>query len=406
MNFPFFIAKRYFFARKKTSFISLISMISMLGVGVGTMALVVVLSVFNGLEDFQRGLYKSFDADLKVSPAQGKYFDCPPSLLQKIQKVEGIGSITQIIEENVLLRYRDAQMVVNLKGVDDNFLKQNRLKEMMIDGKPILHENGIANAIVGAGVAVKLNIDIEAFFTPLDVWYPRNTNTKTLDLYAADTFNKLSLIPAGVFSIEQQYDDNYIFAPLSFAQNLLNFQNQRTSLEIKVTNEAKATDIQEAIKRILGQNFIVQNQDEQHASLLRAIKIEKLFVFLTLSFIIGIASFNIFFSLSMLAIEKKEDVKTLYAMGADTIVIQKIFLLEGAIVAFTGAIIGLLLGFTLCWLQQTFGFVSMGIVGALIDAYPVKMQFSDFLFTAIVVVIITLIASYFPAKRAANIEIV
>lgn len=406
MNFPFFIAKRYFFARKKTSFISLISMISMLGVGVGTMALVVVLSVFNGLEDFQRGLYKSFDADLKIGPKKGKYFDCPPALLQKIQKVKGIGSVTQVIEENVLLRYRNAQMVVNLKGVDESFLKQERLKKMMIDGHAVLDDNGVAFSIVGSGIAIKLGIDIDAFFTPLEVWYPRNKQSKTLDFYATDAFSKMNLIPAGVFAIEQQYDDNYIYAPLFFAQNLFELNSQRTALEIKVSDETSIQSIQSELKDVLGENFTIQNQDEQHASLLRAIKIEKLFVFLTLTFIIGIASFNIFFSLSMLAIEKKEDVKTLYAMGADASMIRKIFLSEGAIVAFTGAIFGLLLGFTLCWLQQTYGFISMGIVGALIDAYPVKMQFLDFFLTSIVVVVITLLASYFPAKRAANVEIV
>jgi lipoprotein-releasing system permease protein len=401
MNFPFYIAKRYFFARKKTSFISLISIISMLGVGVGTMALVVVLSVFNGLEDFQRSLFKSFDADLKVSPTKGKRFDCPPSFLQKISKIDGVKSINQVIEENVIVRYRDAQTVVTLKGVDDNFLKQDRLKKALIDGKLQLKENGISNAIVGSGVAVTLGIDVDAFFTPIETWYPRNTNSKTIDFTSSDAFNKMSLIPSGVFAIEQQYDDHYIFVPLTFAQNLFDYNDERTSLEIQVSDSERISEIQELVKSSLGKNFIIQNQDEQHASLLRAIKIEKLFVFLTLTFIIGIASFNIFFSLSMLAIEKKEDVKTLYAIGANRGMIQRIFLSEGAIVAFSGAIVGLVLGFILCWLQQTYGLVSMGIVGALIDAYPVKMQFWDFFFTALVVIIITMIASYFPAKKAA-----
>lgn len=400
MNFPFYIARRYFFARKKTSFISLISIISMLGVGVGTMSLVVVLSVFNGLEDFQRGLFKSFDADLKISPLKGKNFDCPPSLLQKIRKIDGVKNINQVIEENVLVRYRDASMVVNLKGVDDNFLKQDRLKKSLIDGKLILKENGISHAIVGSGVALTMGIDVDAFFTAMEVWYPRNSNAKTLNLTSGDAFNKMSLIPSGVFAIEQQYDDSYIFAPLSFAQNLFDYNDERTSLEIQVSDDEMINSIQSSVKELLGKEFVVQNQDEQHASLLRAIKIEKLFVFLTLTFIIGIASFNIFFSLSMLAIEKKEDVKTLFAIGANSGMIQKIFLAEGAIVAFSGAIVGLVLGFTLCWLQQTYGFVSMGIVGALIDAYPVKMQFWDFFFTALVVIIITMIASYFPAKKA------
>ena len=373
----------------------------MLGVGVGTMALVVVLSVFNGLEDFQRSLYKSFDADLKISPITGKNFDCPPSLLQKLGKIEGVRNINQVIEENVLVRYRDAQMVVNLKGVDDNFLKQERLKKALIDGKLLLKENGISKAIVGSGVAITLGIDVDAFFTPLEVWFPRNTKSKTIDLTSSDAFNKMSLIPSGVFAIEQQYDDNYIFAPLTFAQNLFDYNNERTSLEVQLIDNEEINKVQEKIQQTLGKNFSVQNQDQQHASLLRAIKIEKLFVFLTLTFIIGIASFNIFFSLSMLAIEKKEDVKTLYAIGANTIMIQRIFLSEGAIVAFSGAIVGLVLGYGLCLMQQTYGLISMGIEGALIDAYPVKMQFSDFFFTALVVVIITMVASYFPAKKAA-----
>ena len=400
MNFPLYVARRYFFARKKTSFISLISIISMLGVGVGTMSLVVVLSVFNGLEDFQRSLFKSFDADLKISPLKGKKFNCPPALLTKLGKIEGVKNINQVIEENILVRYRDASMVVNLKGVDDNFLKQDRLKKSLIDGKLLLKENGISHAIVGSGVALSMGIDVDAFFTPLEAWYPRNSNAKTLNLTASDAFNKMSLIPSGVFAIEQQYDDSYIFAPLSFAQNLFDYDDERTSLEIQVFDNERINSIQESIKSTLGKNFIVQNQDEQHASLLRAIKIEKLFVFLTLSFIIGIASFNIFFSLSMLAIEKKADVKTLFAIGANERMIQKIFLAEGAIVAFSGAIVGLILGFILCYLQQIYGLVSMGIVGALIDAYPVKMQFWDFFFTALVVIIITMIASYFPAKKA------
>lgn len=400
MNVPLFIAKRYFFARKKTSFISLISLISMLGVCVGTMALVIVLSVFNGLEAFQKNLFKSFDADLKVSAVQGKNFVCNQAFLQRIQAIKGIGSITQVIQESALIRYKDAQMVVTLKGVDENFLKQQRLKESIIEGDMALKNQGINFAIVGSGIAFTLGIDVDAFFVPLEVWYPHNTHSKTLDLHAANAFNRLNITPVGVFAIEQEYDNNFVFVPLDFAQELLEYGDKRTSLEIQVPVPQQIPAVQEALQQALGKDFLVQNQDEQHASLLRAIKIEKLFVFLTLSFIIGIASFNIFFSLSMLAIEKKADVKTLFAMGAPVRMIKQIFLFEGAIVAFGGAIVGLGIGFLICWLQQTFGFISMGIVGSLVDAYPVEMHFSDFLFTAIVVIIMTLLASYFPAQRA------
>lgn len=405
MNLPIFIAKRYFFSRKKSSFISLISIISMLGVCIGTMALVVVLSVFNGLEDFQRKLFKNIDSDLKVSSSKGKKFECPRILIQQIAQVQGVKNTTEVIQENALLRYNKAQMVVTLKGVDENFLKQERLKSSLVDGELKLGASGINYAIVGSGVAYLLGIDLDAYFIPIEALYPHNNNSKTIDFYATDAFNQANLLPAGVFTIEQEFDNSFVFVPLAFAQELFEYGNKRSALEIQVKDKNELTSIQKRLKTLLGDTFIVQNQDEQHASLLKAIKIEKLFVFLTLSFIIGIASFNIFFSLSMLAIEKKQDVKTLYAMGATPTMIRRIFLSEGALVAFMGASIGLILGFGLCLAQQTYGFVSMGIVGSLVDAYPIKMVVSDFVYTTIVVVIITLLASYFPAKKASKTTI-
>ncbi len=378
----------------------------MLGVCIGTMALVVVLSVFNGLEDFQRKLFKNIDSDLKVSPVKGKNFECPRRLIQQIAQVEGVKNTTEVIQENALLRYNKAQMVVTLKGVDENFLKQERLKSSLVDGELKLGASGVNYAIVGSGVAYLLGIDLDAYFIPIEALYPHNNNSKTIDFYATDAFNQANLLPGGVFTIEQEYDNSFVFVPLAFAQELFEYGNKRSALEIQVKDKNDLYAVQNRLKALLGDKFLVQNQDEQHASLLKAIKIEKLFVFLTLSFIIGIASFNIFFSLSMLAIEKKQDVKTLYAMGATPAMIRRIFLSEGALVAFIGASIGLLLGFGLCLAQQTYGFVSMGIVGSLVDAYPIKMVVSDFIYTAIVVIIITLLASYFPAKKAAKTSVI
>lgn len=378
----------------------------MLGVCIGTMALVVVLSVFNGLEDFQRKLFKNIDSDLKVSPVKGKNFECPRRLIQQIAQVEGVKNTTEVIQENALLRYNKAQMVVTLKGVDENFLKQERLKSSLVDGELKLGASGINYAIVGSGVAYLLGIDLDAYFIPIEALYPHNNNSKTIDFYATDAFNQANLLPGGVFAIEQEYDNSFVFVPLAFAQELFEYGSKRSALEIQVKDKQELANVQKRLKDLLGDKFLVQNQDEQHASLLKAIKIEKLFVFLTLSFIIGIASFNIFFSLSMLAIEKKQDVKTLYAMGATPAMIRRIFLSEGALVAFIGASIGLIFGFGLCLAQQTYGFVSMGIVGSLVDAYPIKMVVSDFVYTAIVVIIITLLASYFPAKKAAKTSVI
>lgn len=402
MNVSLLIARRYFFSKNKKTFISLIANISMLGVGVGAMALVVVLSVFNGLEDLNRQLFKTFDSDLKVSAVQGKNFEWNDSLQAGIQVIEGVELVTQVIQENALLQYRNSRMVVNLKGVDDNFLKRSRLDSAIIEGKLQLHHEGINYAVLGVGVQYTLSVSLQNEFTPLEVWYPRNQ--KNFNLLAEDAFNRLNLMPGGVFTIEQQYDDGYVFVPLKFAQELFEYGSRRTALEIQLKSGASVEKVQSKLKEVLGEKFLVQNQDEQHASLLRAINIEKLFVFLTLSFIIAVASFNIFFSLSMLAIEKKADVKILYAMGAKPSLVRGIFLAEGGLVAFIGASVGLLLGLLLCWLQAEFGLVSMGTVSSLVEAYPVKTQFSDFALTAITVVVITLTASYFPARKAARMQ--
>ena len=399
MNVAFRIAKRYFFSKNKKTFISLIANISMLGVGVGAVALVVVMSVFNGLEDLNRQLFKTFDADLKISAAQGKSFEWTPQLQNKLSKVEGVELLTQVIQENALLRYRNAQVVVNIKGVDDSFLKRSRLDSAMINGTFRLHDGQIPYALLGVGVFYTLSASLDDEFTPLEVWYPRNQ--KNFTLLSEDSFNRMNILPGGIFAIEQQYDEGYAFVPLSFAQELFEYGNRRSAFEIQVKEGANINQVQNRIKDLLGNTLLVQNQDEQHASLLRAIKIEKLFVFLTLSLIIAVASFNIFFSLSMLAIEKHADIKVLYAMGATPALVKRIFVAEGGIVALLGAVVGLTLGFVVCWLQQTYGFFKMGTVSSLVDAYPVKIQGTDFLMTGVVIIIITVLASYFPAAKAA-----
>jgi lipoprotein-releasing system permease protein len=395
------IARRYFFSKNKKTFISLIANISMLGVGVGTMTLVVVLSVFNGLEDLNRELFRTFDADLKITARQGKSFVWSQAQQQALELVPGVAFATRVIQENALLRYQNRQIVVNLKGVDDSFLQRRRLEASLLKGSLRLHDDqGVNYAVMGIGVQYVLSVSLEDEFTPLEVWYPRNA--KNFNLRSENAFNRLNLLPGGVFSIEQQYDDGYAFVPLSFAQALFEYDNRLTALEVQLKSTAATARVQASIRKLLGNRLLVLNQDEQHASLLRAIKIEKLFVFITLTFIIAVASFNIFFSLSMLAIEKKNDVRILFAMGATPALVRQIFLTEGSIVAFTGATVGLVLGWAICWLQSTFGFVKMGTVTSLIDAYPVKMLWPDFFLSALAVVVITLVASYFPARRAAQ----
>lgn len=401
MNLSLFIAQRYFFSRKKKNFINIISNISMIGVGIGTMALVIVLSVFNGLEDLFRSLYGTFNAEIQIKAAEGKFFELTPTLIADIEKVEGIESVAQVIEDNALLTYRNAQHIVKMRGVSDNFLHQNGLDSVIIAGKLVLHENNADYAVMGVGVQNMLSVPLSDNFEALQVWYPNNTK-KTIDLNSPNAYLRKNIRPSAVFAIEQQYDNNYIFVPLTFAQDLIQAGNKRTSLEIKTVAGSSIKRVQAALQELLGNKFLVQNRDQQHANLLRAIQIEKLFVYITFSFILAIASFNIFFSLTMLAIDKKKDVAVLYAMGATSSFIRRLFMTEGVIIACTGAFTGIVLGFIICWLQQTFGIVSMGMQTSVVDAYPVRMRFSDFALTGFTIMLIVFFASFFPARQAAN----
>ncbi|AFK04895.1 protein of unknown function DUF214 [Emticicia oligotrophica DSM 17448] len=399
MNLSFLIAKRYFFSKKKKSFINFISIISMLGIGIGTMALVIVLSVFNGLEDLNRRIFKSFDPDLRILPMVGKSFILDEKQLNLIKSLNGIDYVTEVIQDNALVKYENSQMVVTLKGVDDGFQKHSPLRKSLVEGNFILQKDSVDYAFIGGNVYGALNISLQNIIEPLEIWYPRNR--KSVSLNPDDNINRYTINISGVYSLEQFHDD-YVYVPLSVAQQLTEYGNKRSSLEIQVKQGFEIPEIQKKIKKILGENFLVQNQDEQNASLFRAIKIEKLFIFIALLFIIGIASFNIFFSLTMLVIDKQQDIKTLFAMGADESMVKRIFFSEGAIVSFIGAIVGLILGGLICFLQENFGIIKMGMESSIVDAYPVKMQLSDFILTSISIIIITLIASYLPAQRAAK----
>jgi lipoprotein-releasing system permease protein len=406
MNLPLTIARRYFFSTQKKQFINFISIISLVVVMVGTMALIIALSVFNGLEDVIKGLHHTFNADLQITPVEGKSFEVNPKFLDSIRNTEGVEILSEIIEDNALLRYREGQMVVTLKGVSDNFIKQSRLESALVQGDFKLREGKYRFAILGRGVQLILSIGVNNQFDDLQFWYPKRTDKVNLSNLNPDkSFNRMNIFPAGVFSLEKSYDEKYVFVPLDFMQELLEYGNKRTSLELKVKNKYSIDKVQKVLKDKLGSKFTIKNSDEQQASLLRAIKIEKFFVYLTLSFILAVASFNIFFSLMMLVIDKKKDIGVLMAMGASTRTIRQIFWLEGILIAFTGAFLGLIFGTAIILLQQHYGFVTMGTQSTLISSYPVKLVSSDFLFTGITIILITLLSSYIPAIRASNIHI-
>ena len=401
MDLPYRIAKRYFFSRNKRSFISLIARIAMTGVAVGTMAMVVVLSVFNGMEDLNRKIFKTFDSDIKITPLEGKRFAVSDSLIKAIKTVEGVRIVTQVIEDNALARYGNQQTIIRLKGVDSSFMSRRQLDTALIEGSLRLYgNNGTPYAIIAEGVRNALSISLAEILTPVELLYPKS-GTKTLNLTSSEAFNQIPIRPGGIFFIESRYDD-YIIAPLAIIESLMQYQGQRSALEIQTIPGYSEKDVSEVLAGKLGKNYVVKDRDSLNADLLRAIRVEKLFVAVTLSLIILVAAINIFFSLSMLAIEKKKDVTMLYALGATPSLIRKIFLAEGAIVAFSGATVGLIIGIGLCWMQMQYGFISMGMTTSLVDAYPVKLIWGDIFFTGAIIVIITLAVSYIPARRAAE----
>ncbi len=381
----------------------MMSIISMIGVAIGTMALVVVLSVINGLEENIRSLYGSFDPEIKIEASNGKSFIMTDSLTQQLNGIEGIDALTEVVEDNALVEYKEAQMIIKIKGVSDNFLRQNQIEHTIIEGDSKLKEGNVNYAILGRSIQLQLSIPMDDEFNAIKIYYPKDVKIGVLD--PSKLFKKKSIMPGGVFAIEQQYTESYIFVPLNFALDLFDFGQKRTSLEVKTDEGFKVTEVKDRIASILGKDFKVLNGDEQHASLLRAIKTEKLIVFFVFSFILALASFNIFFALTMLGIEKKKDVAVLYSMGATPKLVKRIFLAEGTIIAFSGAIVGLVLGFVVCLLQQHVGLVSMGMQSSVIDAYPIKMEVTDFIFTAISIIIITFLASYRPAVMSTKVEI-
>ncbi len=371
-------------------------------VAVGTMALIIVLSVFNGLEDLLKSLYNTFDPEIKIEASTGKSFEVSSGFIDSLKSVEGVEEVSEVIEDNAYVRYNRNEMVAVIKGVSDSFLQKEAVKNAIVQGELKFYDHldniNIDYAIVGRGIQYILNIAPNNDFFALQIFYPKDI--KGAGVNPEKLLNRDNIMIGGIFALEKQYDEKYIFVPLEFARKLLDYGNRRTSLEVTTKPEFSVEEVQANLKTTLGDSFRVLNSDEQHAIILRTIKIEKLFVYLIFTFILAVSSFNIFFALSMLAIDKKKDIGILYALGARDKFIRSIFLKEGAIISFWGATVGIAAGFILVFLQQQYGFISMGLQTSVISYYPVKMQLADFIFTAICIVLITLSASIRPAIMA------
>ncbi len=405
MNLPFFIARRYLFSKRKANFINIISILAIGGIAFSTAALIIVLSVFNGLEDLLRSLNNSFDAEIKIEAREGKSFEVSAVLLNKIKSVEGVDIVTEVIEDYAYLRFRDANQVVIIKGVSDNFINQKRIPaENIVEGELKLSDGPINYAIIGRGIQYTLSISTNDPLYPLQVYYIKNVNSVGLD--PSKLYAKQNIIPGGVFSIVQNFDENYILVPLRFTQELFGYGNKRTSFEIKTLNGADIFKVEERIQQEIGSAFNVLNHEEQHQDLYKLLKMEKLFTFLSLTMLLIIGSINIFFSLMMLALDKKKDISILNAMGAHAGQIRRIFMTEGLLIGFSGAFLGLILGSIFCWLQWKYGIISMGMETSITQGYPIKVKASDFFYTGLVISIITFLIALHPARLASRMAAV
>ncbi len=399
MNLSFFIAKKYFLSKKKRSFIHFISLISMLGVGIGLAALIIILSVFNGLEDLNREIFKSFDPDLKISAKTSKSFHPDTDFLQRIRSTEGVAYCTEVYQDKALAKNQRAQTIVDIKGVDTTFALNKDFQKALVGGEMKVYVGPRAAAFIGAGVYNTLELTVNDFFKPIELLYPKNEKLNALN--PESNVNRVSLEISGVFLLEQHYD-NFVYLPIEVMEDLNEQVGRRTSLEINIQQGKDVQRIKAALKKFLPENLQIQDRDEQNASLLRAIRIEKLFIFIALIFVVGIAAFNIFYGLSMLVLDKKDDIATLSAMGASPQLIKKIFYVEGFIISGVGVLLGLVLGLGTCFLQMQYGFIGLGMDHAITEAYPVRIMLADIVGSVAGNILITFLASLIPANKAAS----
>ena len=396
MNLSFYIAKRYLFAKKSQNVINIISAISMGGVAVGTMALIVVLSVFNGFDSLVRSLYDSFNPDLKISLVEGKTFTPDPNKLEALNKIPGVLDVARVLEDKALLRYGNKQTIAIVKGVSSNFDKVTGIDTMIIDGKYILKSNNADYCVIGQGISLFLGVGLK-FTNPINMYVPRRTEKVSLNPERA--INRKFIFPSGVFSIQQDYDSRYVLVPLSFARDLLGYTTEVSDLELKLNPGYRLKSIQKQVKELFGPQFKVKNQYQQNELFYKTMQSEKWAIFLILAFILIVASFNVIGSLTMLIIEKKNDIVTLRNLGADLKLIRNIFLREGWMISIGGAILGMLLGLFICWLQIRFEFVKLQGSGTfVIDAYPVEIKFLDIIAVFITVIVIGFFASWYPIR--------
>lgn len=401
MNFPFFIARRYLFSKKSTHVINVISSISVIGVAVATMALVIVLSVFNGFHDLVASLFTSFDPQLKVVPVEGKTAPSDDPILTQIRLLPEVDVATETVEDQALAIYQGKQAMVKIKGVEDNFSELSHITDILYgDGTYSLHAANLEYGILGISLAQTMGIGAQ-WDGYLKIYAPKKEGQ--LDLsnpgegFVADSLNS----PGVLFSVRQsKYDKNYIVTSIAFARNLFGQQGMLSDLEIRLKEGSDLNAVKAEMQKIAGTKYKVLDRFEQQEDTFKIMSIEKLMAYIFLTFILVVACFNIIGSLSMLIIDKKNDVVTLRNLGANDKQITRVFLFEGRMIAVIGAVIGIGLGLLLCLLQQQYGFVRLGESEGsfIVDAYPVSVHYTDVAIIFVTVIAVGWLAVWYPVR--------
>lgn len=400
MNLPFYIAKRYLFSKKSHNAINIISGISVCGVSLATLAMVCTLSVINGFQDMVATFFTVFDPEIKVTAAMGKTFDVNDDRIKQLRSLPEIAVFTETLEDNAMVQYKDRQMMATIKGVQDNFEQLTSIDSVLYGkGEFTLHDEVVDYGVIGVELMSVLGTGVQ-FVDPLEIYAPRRGEKVNMANPAASFTKEFLFSPGVVFAVNQQkYDASYILTSLDFARKLFHYDTEVSAVELRLKPNQNITSMKGKIADMLGKDFVVRDRYEQQEDIFRIMEIEKLVSYLFLTFILLIACFNVIGSLSMLIIDKKEDVRTLRNLGADDKLISRIFLFEGRMISMFGAVTGIVLGLILCLIQQKFGLISLGGDGNfVVDAYPVSVHWGDVLLIFLTVLIVGFLSVWYPVR--------
>jgi len=403
MNFLF--AWRYFKAKKSTNAINIIAWVSMAAITVGAASLILVLSVFNGFEDLVKSLYTSFYPDIKISPATGKTLTLTQQQLQQLAGVKGVHALSLEAQDNAVLQNGEWRTIAYLKGVDENYTKVTGIKEKVVRGKFELGTEDHPLAVLGSGIENALSVESDRAILPLSVFmFKKGEGNYTAD--PASSLSNANMATSGAFYIQQDFDNHYAITNLAFVKRMLGLkQDEYSGVELAVVDPRQATELKLVIGRLLGKDYVVQTRYEQNQSLYNVMGTEKWVIYIVLTLILVVAAFNMVGALTMLVWEKQKDIHVLKALGADDGRIQRIFLSEGVLLALLGGGCGILLAVIICWLQVKYHLVPLQGGSFLIDYYPVKLVPTDFLLVLTTILIVALLASWIPARKAATTPI-